>query len=275
MCMPEFLPLSPPHEDVLFRHLGTDQYICAQYIGTAPALIDAGAIDRAMIGDGPGLRGRDSNGELFRRSSYGNGTLRVDRFARSRRQARTLPGVPDQCPTPLIAWLRFHPGELHFETDDRFECVSGARELLVAHRHACQETFQGDFGFWGTCDQHADAGPDRWRCYVDRLFDGYYRIRRDRHDDRERTHLSREDLTQTLRACARHELRKLLAMARGESHRGVYEIPELTVRLLEQYVSDIDQAFKQAATTLAAQSNVVRMRAPANGSDRPPAAQGT
>ena len=128
--------------------------------------------------------------------------------------------------TALIAWLKFHPGELHFETDDRFECVSGMRELLIAHRHACRETFEGNFGFWGTCDEHADAGPERWRCYVDRLFDGYYRIRRSRFDDWERTRLSREDLTQTLRAYARHELKKLLAMARGESHRGVYEIPE-------------------------------------------------
>jgi hypothetical protein len=271
MCTPEFVPLSTPHEDVLFRHLVTDQYICAQYIGTPAALIDAGAIDRGMIGDGPGLRGRDSNGELFRRSSYGNGTLRIDRFARSRKQARALPGVPDPCTPALITWLKLHPGELHFETDDRFECVSGTRELLIAHRHACQETFAGDFGFWGTCDELADAGLDRWRCYVDRLFDGYYRIRRSRHTDWERTHLSRDDLTQTLRAYARHELKKILAMARGESHRGVYEIPEPSARLLEQYVSDIDQAFKQAATTLGAQSNVVPLWA-ANESDRPPAA---
>jgi hypothetical protein len=270
--MPEFVPLPSPHEDVLFRHLVTDQYICAQYIGTPAALIDAGAIDRAMIGDGPGLRGRDSNGELFRRSSYGNGTLRVDRFARSRKHARTLPGVPNQDTTALISWLRLHPGELHFETDDRFECVSGTRELLIAHRHACRETFEGNFGFWGTCDENADAGPERWRCYVDRLFDGYYRIRRSRFDDWERTRLSREDLAQTLRAYARYELKKLLAMARGESHRGVYEIPEPSVQLLEQYASEIDQTFKQAATTLAAQSNVVPFWAPMSENDRSPVA---
>jgi hypothetical protein len=272
MSTPEFVPLPAPHEDVLFRHVETDQYICAQYIGTPAALIDAGAIDRGMTGDGPGLRGRDSNGELFRRSNFGNGTLRVDRFARSRKQARALPGVPDQCTTALIAWLKLHPGELHFETDDRFECVSGTRELLIAHRHACRETFDGNFGFWGTCDEHANSGPDRWRCYVDRLFDGFYRVRRSRYGDWERTRLSREDLTQTLRAYARHELKKLLAMARGESCRGVYEIPEPCVELLEQYVSGIDQAFKQAATTLAAQSNVVPLWASANESNRPPAA---
>ena len=272
MCTPDFVPLPAPHEDVLFRHVVTDQYICAQYIGTPVALIDAGAIDRSMIGDGPGLRGRDSNGELFRRSNYGNGTLRVDRFARSRKHARTLPGVPNQDTTALISWLRLHPGELHFETDDRFECVSGTRELLIAHRHACRETFEGNFGFWGTCDENADAGPERWRCYVDRLFDGYYRIRRSRFDDWERTRLSREDLTQTLRAYARYELKKLLAMARGETHRGVYEIPEPSVQLLEQYASEIDQTFKQAATTLAAQSNVVPFWAPMSENDRSPVA---
>lgn len=271
MCTPDLVPLPAPHDDVLFRHFVTDQYICAQYIGTPAALIDAGAIDRGMIGDGPGLRRRDSNGELFRRSSYGNGTLRIERFARSRKHACALPGVPDQATTALIAWLRLHPGELHFETDDHFECVSGTRELLIAHRHACRETFDGRFGFWGTCDEHADAGPDRWRCYVDRLFDGYYRIRRSRYDDWERTRLSREDLTQALRAYARHELKKVLAMARGESHRGVYEIPQSSVRLLEQYASDIDQTFKHAATTLAAQSNVVPLWT-TNESDRPPAA---
>jgi hypothetical protein len=272
MCTPDFVPLPAPHEDVLFRHVVTDQYICAQYIGTPAALVDAGAIDRGMIGDGPGLRGRDSNGELFRRSNYGNGTLRVDRFARSRIHARALPGVPDQCSSALIAWLKSHPGELHFETDDRFECVSGTRELLMAHRHARMETFEGNFGFWGTCDEHADLGPERWRCYVDRLFDGYYRIRRSRYGDWERDRLSREDLAQTLRAYARHELKKVLAMARGESHGGVYEIPEPSVQLLEQHVSEIDQTFKQAATALATQSNVVPLRASANESNRPPAA---
>ncbi|HZF27278.1 MAG TPA: hypothetical protein VEZ88_13535 [Steroidobacteraceae bacterium] len=273
MSTPEFVPLPAPHEDVLFRHFVTDQYICAQYLGTPLALIDAGAIDRGMIGDGPpGLRGRDSNGERFRRNGYDNGTVRVDRFARSRKQARTLPGVPDQTTTALIAWLKAHPGELHFETDDRFECVSGMRELLIAHRHARDETFAGNFSFWGTCDEHADAGPERWRCYVDRLFDGYYRIRRSRGEDWERTRLSREDLTQTLRAYARHELKKVLAMAKGESHRGVYEIPEPSVRLLERYMSDIDQTFKQAATTLGAQSNVVSLWTPANERDRSPAA---
>ena len=90
--------------------------------------------------------------------------------------------------------------------------------------------------------------------------DGYYRIRRSRYGDWDRIHLSREDMTQPLRAYARHELKKLLAMARGESHRGMYEIPEPSVRLLEQYASEIDQAFEQAATTLGVQSNVVQLR---------------
>ena len=261
MYTPEFVPLPSPHEDVLFRHVVTDQYVCAQYLGAPVALVDAGAIDRFMIGRGSmSLHGIDANGERLRRCPYGNGTLRIDRFARSYVHARTLPGVPRECTTPLITWLKAHPGELHFEIDDRFECVSGTRELLIAHRHARRETFEGRFGFWGSCDEHADAGPEQWRCYVDRLFDGYYRIRRSRYGDWDRIHLSREDLTQALRAYARHELKKLLAMARGESHRGIYEIPEPSVRLLEQYASEIDQAFEQAATTLGVQSNVVQLR---------------
>ena len=65
MCTPEFVPLPSPHEDVLFRHVVTDQYICAQYIGTPVALVDAGAIDRGMIGDGRGCAVEDSNGELI------------------------------------------------------------------------------------------------------------------------------------------------------------------------------------------------------------------
>src|SRR5262245_26497896 len=137
MSTPEFVPLAPPYDDVLLRRFVTDQYVWAQYIGTAAALIDAGVIDRGMIGDGPhGRSGRDLNGEPFRCSPYGNGTLRVERFARSRQQARGLPGVPEQCATDLVTWLGLHPGELHFDTDDRFESVSGTRELLIAHRHA-------------------------------------------------------------------------------------------------------------------------------------------
>ncbi len=61
-------------------------------------------------------------------------------------------------------------------------------------------------------------------------------------------------------------------MARGESHRGVYEIPVESVQLLERYVSEIDQTFKQAATALAAQSNVVPLWASASECNRPPAA---
>ena len=269
MCTPEFVPLPSPHEDVLFRHVVTDQYVCAQYIGTPAALIDAGAIDRYMVGDGPpGQSGRDSNGERFRRSSYANGTLRIDRFAHNRKQARTLPGVQSDGATPLIDWLRLHPGELHFATDDRFECVSGMREVLIAHRYARVETFETRFSFWGTSDEHADSGPERWRCYVDRLFDGYYRIRRDRNREWERAHLSREDLTQTLRAYARHELKKVLSMARGESHHGLFALPEPCVRLLEQYASSIDQAFQQEAFNSAAKPKVVSLRPVTNDGDR-------
>ncbi|HKE46387.1 MAG TPA: hypothetical protein VKB41_17755 [Steroidobacteraceae bacterium] len=270
MYTPDFVPLPSPHEDVLFRHLVTDQYICAQYIGTPPALVDAGAIDRGMIGDGPaGVSGRDLNGERFRRSSFGNGTLRVDRFARNRRHARMLPGVPISCATDLIAWLRAHPDQLHFETDDSFECVSGTRELLVAHRYARAETFEGQFSFWGTCDDHADTGPERWRCHVDQLFDGFYRVRRNRSREMERVNFSREDLAQTLRAYARHELKKVLAMARGDSHHGLFQVPEPCVRLLEQYMSSIDQAFQQAVTTLAVRPKVVALK-PAAPNDRDP-----
>lgn len=269
MCTPEFVPLPSPHDDVLFRHVVTDQYICAQYIGTPPALIDAGAIDRYMVGDGPrGLSGRDASGERFRRSGYANGTLRIDRFARNRKQARTLPGVTADCTTPLIDWLRLHPGELHFETDDRFECVSGMREVLIAHRYARRETFDTQFSFWGTSDEHANSGPERWRCYVDRLFDGYYRIRRDRNRDWERAHLLREDLTQMLRAYARHELKKVLAMARGESHRGLFELPAPCVTLLEEYAQSIDQAFQQAAFKLAEKPKVVSLRPATHDGDR-------
>ena len=255
-----FVPLPAPHDDVLFRYFVTDQYVCAQYLGRPMALRAAGAAELEMIEQGSDWRGPDGQGEHYRRSSYGRGMLRIDRYVRSRRRGRALPGVPEGCTTELISWLDAHPGELHFAVDDRFECVSGTRELLIARRHARAEAFAGNFGFWGTRGTHADA-PERWRCHVDLLMDGYYRIRRERG----RTDflpVSHDDRLRTLRAHTRHELQTLLAMVRGTTHCGRYTLPDPSVRQIEENAQaierSIDRAIELASLARDARSNIVR-----------------
>jgi hypothetical protein len=257
-----FVPLPAPHDGVLFRYFVTDQYVCAQYVGRPTALLAAGAAEPGMIEPGSAARrGLDGQGEHFRRSSYGQGMLRIDRFVRTRLQRRALPGVPQRCTTELIAWLDAHPGELHFAVDERFESVSGSRELLVARQHARECMFDGDFGFWGTRDDHAHSGPERWRCHADLLLDGYYRIRRSRNGGAESTPVSREDRVRTLRAYARHEMQELLDMARGISHHGRFTLSDPSVRLIEEHAAAIErvieQAIAQEARTRGAHSKVV------------------
>ena len=242
-----YLPLPAPHDDVLFRYFVTDQCVCAQYLGRPMALRAAGAAEADMVDAGSSVhRGRDRQGEHFRRSSYGQGLLRIERFVRSRRAGQGLPGVPQGCTTDLIDWLDANPEDLHFAVDQRFECVSGRRDLLITRQHARAEMFSGDFGFWGTSDDYANSGPLRWRCHVDQLLDGYYRIRRSREHSAETPAVSREDLIRTLRAYARHEMQRLVAMARGDSHRGKFSLPDLSTRLLEEHAAAIDQVMEQA-----------------------------